>query len=216
MRSRKHCDKLPRELRRRRLDVAARSAAKSQSARACQKLRALARHGYPWTKAEDDIVVAAHPDYKRLRRMLPHRTRDAIKTRVYNLGIARKVPLWTCAEVKILRAANNRVTTKDDLCALLPHRSKRAVEEKFKRLGYQLRKRLKSLGNPLLDHVRERALDRNFTTKELDAELGTARYWSFPFRHVSWWRVANLLPLLEMSLVLEIDDGDKTRRIRLC
>jgi len=90
------------------------------------------------------------------------------------------------------------------------------VVQKFRRLNFYLRKSLKTTGNPLIDRVRDRALDRNYSLQELDELCGRREFWSHPDRRLAWWRVAKVLPHLEMSLVLEIEDSDQVRRIRLC
>lgn len=55
----------------------------------------IANGGWPlWTEAETEICRSLYPDYKAMRKALPHRTQAALATRCQTLDIAKRRRVW--------------------------------------------------------------------------------------------------------------------------
>lgn len=98
-------------------------------------------NGKPWMKAEDDVLRAVYPrrgrssrnPWAKLCRVLPGRTRVAIKVRARKIGLHRSL-VWTAAEDAYLRREWGEVGRRT-VEAALPTRTWSAIVQRVNDLG---------------------------------------------------------------------------------
>ncbi|WP_028747966.1 hypothetical protein [Rhizobium mesoamericanum] len=135
-----------------------------------------------WKTEEDDVVRSHYPDYAAIRRALPHRTYFACRNRARTLGIVKERPLYTTRELSIVRRLYPE-GSKDDILSLLPGREWEAVKDFAKRHGIRRKpKPFKATGVVVLDQIRSRCRELNYTMPDLDKVAKTKRY----FAKSSW------------------------------
>ncbi len=79
--------------------------------------------GWPlWTEAETEICRSLYPDYKAMRKALPHRTQAALATRCQTLDIAKRRRIWTARSDALFRRLD-RTASASELCAAFPDHS---------------------------------------------------------------------------------------------
>lgn len=72
-----------------------------------------------WTEAEDEILRASYPNYRRMLKLLPHRTHQAVLMRCRKLGLKKFVRPWTAFEVSKLRKLYSSASI-EEICAAFP------------------------------------------------------------------------------------------------
>ncbi len=139
--------------------------------------------GYPlWTAEEDEICRQLYPDYSALQKALPRRSKCAIKSRCCNLGIVRKVHVWTAAELAKFKRLYKSAST-DEILTTFPHLSKDTMWSMagFYKVGRPKQPYART-GNYLLDGLRDECKRQGITMPELDEFVGSKRY----FRWKGW------------------------------
>lgn len=130
-----------------------------------------------WTEREDAIVCDLYPDYKSLRRRLKRRTLAAIRYRAQHLGIQRRVHKWTGFEVARLRK-RYPAGTRAEIMAIVPTVTWIAASWRARNAGARRIKRYKITGFPVLDAIRQRCLELNYSMVDLDALARTGSYFA--------------------------------------
>lgn len=135
-----------------------------------------------WTQREDEIVRAIYPDYEALRRLLPSRTYCAIRHRVGDLNIANSRRRWSAAEKSRLRRLYPDATPSE-LEAAFPGRTFDHIKQMARYFGfYRRRRRLQPTGIPIIDAVRDRAFELNYSMVDVDVLIGKGSY----FQKAGW------------------------------
>ena len=131
-----------------------------------------------WSEEEDAICRRLHPDYRALEKALPQRTAAAIKSRCARLGIRRKLKPWTAKEISALRKHYPEAPL-DVLKRMFPDRSMAAIRSaaRYNRV-YRKRKAYVPTGVSVLDRIRARCFELNYTMTDLDALCRSKRYFS--------------------------------------
>lgn len=132
-----------------------------------------------WTPVEDKILRRLYPDYGALKKALPNRSYDAIRTHARKLKIAKTRTPWTAREMSRFKISYPTCSMKE-LLVLFPGRTEvqiRAVAALKKLKKTERAHRLsKKTGRPILDAIRTRAAKMNYSLRELDSLAGTKSY----------------------------------------
>jgi hypothetical protein len=125
-----------------------------------------------WTEREAAIVRRHYPDYIKIRRLLPHRSRQALRGFAHRYNIARKSHVWTLENVhrvrKLAQAGLNRIEIYR-----LTKFPRASTAEAIKRHGITIRRRPPAPAKcPLVHAIRQRAFQLNMTMTDLRQEVG--------------------------------------------
>lgn len=150
--------------------------------------RRIFRHGVTprgakvWT-AEEDTLCRKHGDnYKLLMELLPHRTYLALRARCQSLGLRPKRQYCSGAELLRVRRLYPRAT-HEELLAAFPHRKLDHLRKLARYHGiYRAKSKLISTGFPIIDAVRNRCAELNYSMGDLDAIAQSKCY----FRKGNW------------------------------
>lgn len=131
-----------------------------------------------WTAGEDDICRQHHGDYEALQAKLPHRSYSALRSRCQALGLRPNRQIMTANELSRLRrlypTANHQ-----ELQAAFPGRS---IERIRRTCSYyritRNRQPLKETGYAIIDEIRLRCFELNYSMVDLDDIAGTGSYFS--------------------------------------
>jgi len=135
-----------------------------------------------WTAAEEEILKAFYPNFSRMMEELPNRTYYAIRSHTQKIGVARKKKQWTAAEVSRLRRIFGRCTPTE-LINQFPDYSRARIYSKARRL--RIRRALPAFsctGFPIVDQIRTRCRELNYSMVDLDELAGTNKY----FQQAQW------------------------------
>lgn len=158
-----------------------------------------------WSHDEDAVIHALHPDYKAMCSKLPHRSKDSIKRRSEKLGLCKGYRnTWSSSELTRLKK-NYAICDLPSLLSMFPGRTARQIRARASKSGLHKSKGYALTGNPLLDSIRKRCLDLNYTMGDLDAMACTGSY----FRE-SRWHCKNQHSNIKMTLAIKALGG------RLC
>lgn len=167
-----------------RLGRHARGAVSAENARRAMMLRGFTPNGHPlWEPPEAHNLRYGYPDYDAVMALNTRRTRPAHHSKAGRMGITTpRAPEWDPNELFRLHRLYPRAA-KQELLSALPGRTWAAICNRARGDGYR-REPLprKPTGNALLDQILERALKRNWTLAELDAETNSRRY----FQRRAW------------------------------
>lgn len=153
-------------------DVAARAQAEREKT---TRVRVTFKKDVIWSADEDALCREFYPDYRKLEKLLPHRTRCAIEfhcTRALKLFERywteerdRKFKkLWTtgsCAEIRLA----------------FPGKSAECFEHRARWLGVRRpRRQLKITGHPIVDRIRALCSEIRWSRRDLDEACGTTYF----------------------------------------
>lgn len=168
----------------------------SSSAASAKRLRErIHRDGYTprglkvWSKDEDDVIRSCYPNYAAITEALPHRTLRACRGRARRLAVADTRPPFTAKELLIVRRLYP-AGEQSQVLAALPGRDWTQIAKLANRHRIHRRpKSLKPTGVPVLDQIRERCRELNYTMSDLDKMIkgrgyfGGARWSSGHIHH---------------------------------
>ena len=158
-----------------------------------------------WSHDEDSVIHTLYPDYKAMQSKLPHRSKDSIKRRADKIGINKGCKnTWLASDLAKLK----KNYAKSDLAALLamfPGRTARQIRARANHSGLHKTRIYASTGNSLLDSIRQRCLELNYTMGDLDAMACTGSY----FRE-SRWHCHNEHSSSKMTLAIKALGGRLT------
>ena len=160
------------------LRAAQRNAEWAARMREIQKKRGMAGRNQLWTEEEDATCRRLYPDYKAIHKSLPHRSLRAVRGRGQKLGLAPKRNLITAAELSKLRRLYP-TATRSELRSAFPQRSVGAIERlaRYYRI-WKRTKPLKPTGHALIDAIRARCHELNYSMVDLDDIAGTGKYFA--------------------------------------
>ena len=160
------------------------------AANAARQRSRVQREGYTmsgqkvWNEAEDELLRSLFPDYKAIVKALPHRTYFACRTRARTLGLVVARPPFTAKELSLIRRLYP-AADRDELLARLPGRDWGRITAFAQRHGVRrLPKTYKPTGVQVLDQIRSRCRELNYTMPDLDKLIRSKGY----FGKANWSR----------------------------
>ncbi|MDO5067467.1 MAG: SANT/Myb-like DNA-binding domain-containing protein [Propionibacteriaceae bacterium] len=102
----------------------------------------------PWSREEDELLreLGATAVWKEVKAAFPQRSEDALRQRLHQLGVSRRslagnrtgqrAPDWSIQEDTLLRE-HGSTASWEQLEALLPSRTRSAIQQRFNNLGLQ-------------------------------------------------------------------------------
>lgn len=161
----------------------AKSAAIGRRTRNIQRRLGVTLSGKPmWTEKEDSLLRELVPNYGKICKLLPHRTRKGISARCAKLGLRKHNHFWSASEISKLRKLYPGETS-ENLSEIFPHSTWKKIRAVALYHGFR-RKRTayKSTGHPVLDQVRAKCFEIRWSMVDLDKASRTKKY----FRSSSW------------------------------
>ena len=134
-----------------------------------------------WSEKDNALFAKLYPDYAALRKGFPTRTYKALRMHACASGLSKKGHRWTYPELSRLRKVYCN-GSMSELRAAFPLLKPSQIKTKAMSLGMKRPRRLKKLGEPLLDALREKALASNLSMRDLDAYANAEDY----FRKSKW------------------------------
>lgn len=155
--------------------------ASSGADRSCRP-RVFRGGGLPWTDEELEILrTSRDKSGRQLTALLPRRSHSAITTMRDKMGWTYLRPYaWNEVEDRKLRRLAETLCATD-IAKQMPGRTYDTIRARAKALDIKLRSRTKlhsRSGHPVIDAIRERALEDGMTIGALDRELGTKNYFA--------------------------------------
>lgn len=161
-----------------------------------------------WTEDEDEVMREHWPDWQAVARLLPHRSKQALKKRAQNLALTvntKEKPL-TAREERRIRELVAAFSSLDTIAAIVGRHPK-TVKAFINRRGWHPKRPEPSpTGHDLYDGVRRRCFDMDLPYRDLDRSLGySQKHFSRPDRapHVSIGMIKNAVEALGGRLVIE-------------
>jgi hypothetical protein len=143
-------------------------------------------------------VQQLYPDYQAILKVLPHRTFTAIRGFAKQYGIAAKRHVWTTTEVSRLRALYAQNASKAEILERFPGMTWHQILGQARFRGFTRPKSgPKVLGVLILDAIRRRAFELNYSLTDLDAECRSKAYFQKAVRRVNWRYVARAIEYLD-------------------
>ncbi len=136
-----------------------------------------------WTPKEDEICREYGLDYSVLMEKLPNRTYSSLRSRCQKLGLRPKRQLLTAADLSKLRRIGP-TASHEELQRQFPTRTLAQIH--YLRQHYRISRKQQGFsvtGYPILDTIRLRCRNLNYSMVELDALAGTKRYFQKAIWH---------------------------------
>lgn len=131
-----------------------------------------------WTQAQRELVRLHSPNYDHLCKLLPNRSRKAIRWQASAMGVARPKHIYTAAQIAKLRNMFKRVSWPE-LLEAFPFTTPQKLKAVAAYYGlYRPRRPYKLTGIPGLDEVRQRCFEIGWTMPDLDKMARTRSYFS--------------------------------------
>jgi hypothetical protein len=131
-----------------------------------------------WTVEEDEVVRSKYPDYAAIRKALPHRTYFACRARARTLRIVKERPPYTGKELSIVRRLYPKAD-REDILSSLPGRTWSQINDLANRNGIRRApKPFKITGIKVLDQIRTRCRELNYSMPDLDKMARTKTYFA--------------------------------------
>lgn len=135
-----------------------------------------------WTTEEDEIVRFLFPSYPDIVGALPHRTLRACRTRARTLNLVTRRPPFTARELSLVRRLYP-TAVREVLMPLMPGRTWDQIAKLATRNGiYRLPKPFLPTGITVLDQIRARCRELNYTMPDLDKMIRSRGY----FGNANW------------------------------
>jgi hypothetical protein len=131
-----------------------------------------------WTADEDDICRQHGDDYEALQAKLPHRSYSALRKRCQALGLRPNRQIMTANEVSRLRRLYP-TASHQELQAAFPGRSIQRIRRTCSYFSItRNRQPLKETGYAIINEIRRRCFELNYSMVDLDEIAGTGNYFS--------------------------------------
>lgn len=156
-----------------------------------------------WSPHEDDCLRRAYPDYGLAMKLLPHRSLQGIKHRAGKIGITHPRRSWPSGRLKRAAELYRAGAPWPEIQALFPDVPRGNIASRLARQARRPRAALRTIGEPALDAIRQRAAKHGWNFGELDRQTGCKRYYSRNRRHIRLASVLAAATLLggEVSIV---------------
>jgi hypothetical protein len=144
-----------------------------------------AQNGRGWTPEEIEQVRRHYPDTKKLAKLLPDRTLQAVRDRAGQLGLRRKQHRWRACDVTNLKRMWTTGVSKKEIEIALSSYSWEHIKDQARARGFRRpKKELLPTGHAVIDQIRKRARDLNMNMRDIDALAHTGNY----FYSAAWLR----------------------------
>lgn len=154
-----------------------------------------------WTPSEIDVIEEFWPDWQAIEERLPHRTACTIKWKARQLGFKKHVQRWQTDEKKRMVPPYKAGDPIDEIVVKLGNRTKRQIYSKASHLKIKRPRRAPKLsGMDIVDMIRRRAFDKNYTMEDLDEWTGSNRYFVAPQTY-NWRAIRKALEVLGGRIV---------------
>lgn len=150
-----------------------------------------------WTEEEDALCLEYGHDYKLLAVHIPDRSYAALRARCGHLGIRPKRRIVSARERTLLRRLYPRATTAE-LREAFPGRSLVRIQQIARYYGFKrCRAQLTTTGFPVIDEIRQRCHQLNYSMVDLDNIARTKKY----FQKACWFNRQTPNPLYVLRAV---------------
>jgi hypothetical protein len=168
---------------------------------------ATSKGGRRWRKVEDAVVRKTYPDYGLMRLRLPCRSLAALKRRATILGVVKCRHVWMQTEVRRLSRLVEANTSNADLAPAFPHLRLAQITAKIRHLGLPRRRpQLVDFAEAAIGKVRQRAVEKGLSLRDLDRLARTKRYFQQSTRRLNLEYVARAAVVLGGEIRIEWDD----------
>lgn len=151
-----------------------------------------------------------YPDKATLERLLPNRTKWAIRGRAATLKLQARRDAWTTGDVRKLRALQGTSPSPETLLALFPGRTVWAIQKQMRNHKVPRRK-LNSSPSPVMAAIRAEAHAQGMKLVDLDRATGSWRCFSSNAERCSISRLEAAAALLGLGLRIRwepVAEGD--------
>lgn len=155
-----------------------------------------------WSEQEVSLLSQFSGQYDKLVKLLPGRSRGAIRVKSSQLGLGYRCHRWTASGLSKLRRMYP-AASKSEICAAFPSLSWTQIKDtaRYYHLPHRRKRPYKLTGHPALDEVRKRCYEIGWTMLDLDKEARTGTY----FSRCAWIRYK--LNLGNLARAIEALDG---------
>ncbi len=162
-----------------------------------------------WSLREHEVVVSHWPNLLEIRRLLPHRTVNAINSFAGKCNLRKELHVWTTTETALLKRRVREGRTRAEVAAELGMTTLQVQNRcQYLKLSHE-RRPPKPTGDRLMDAVYQRAFELNMSRRELDEACssgGQFQRWS-PARKIAFKHVLKAVRLMEGQLAVEWSDA---------
>ncbi|WP_319796558.1 hypothetical protein [Nitrobacter sp.] len=145
-----------------------------------EQIRYVCRQGTrsdAWTPHEIELVKRHFPNLKKLAKVLPHRTTEAVRTKASQLGLRRKQRRWRICDVTLLLKMWSNGEPRVKIEAALPAYTWDQIRSQARGRGcLRPRKSNATSGHVIIDQIKARAKELNLTMRDVDAMAHTGQY----------------------------------------
>jgi hypothetical protein len=161
-----------------------------------------------WTEAESRLLRRFYPHYGRAYAALCRRTRNAVKSKAFRLGITRSRRVWSPEELKRLKSVYRAGISIQDIRNLLPGKTAKQIHSKAARSGWKRpRRQPKGTGIKPYDAVRMRAFTYRLTMRDLADLSATGSYFLTRKSQINWKKISKAVAMLNGNLSISWKDG---------
>ncbi len=176
-----------------------------QTASEPESARRVVRRVNDWTLKEHEVVVSFWPDLEEIRRRLPHRSEQAIKSFAGKCNLRRHIHVWSEGEDAALRKRVREGISRKQIAREMGMTLNQVANRMaYITLRYESRAP-KPSGHRLMDAILQRAFDLNMSRRELDDACGSGgafSRWS-PARQISTKHLVAAVRYMEGTLTAE-------------
>lgn len=172
------------------------------------RLRPVVRRNNDWTLKEHEIVVSHWPDIATIQKLLPHRSKHAIRSFASKCNLRKPIHQWTPEQTAVLKRRVREFVPIKSIAhelGLTPLK----VTNRLRYLGITYSRRPPTAtGNKLMDGILRRAFDLNMSRSELDEACGSGgqfQRWS-PERKIALKHIRKAVEVMEGELTVEWSD----------
>jgi hypothetical protein len=160
-----------------------------------------------WSEAESRLLRQSYPDYGCAYAALRRRTRNAVKSKAFRLGITRSRRIWTPEELKRLKAVYRSGIAMQEIQTLLPGKTVAQILSKAIRSGWKRpRRQPKGTGIKPYDAVRTRAFTYRLSMRDLADLSATGSYFLTRKSQVNWKKISKAVAMLDGNLSIAWND----------
>lgn len=153
-----------------------------------------------WAEDEDALCRRLAPDYTAIAKMLPHRTRGAVKSHCHQLGLQQRNYRWSEQDLKKLRELY-KTATPQEIASAFPHRKPVNIRSAANYHGFLRPKRIyKKTGFRIVDRIRDICFEMGWSARDLDEECGSTYFGrAMRAKAPNWAAVRRAATLLGLS-----------------
>lgn len=168
----------------------------------------------PWTQEEDAILHTPDTNIVEMAKLLPHRSKDAVASRMNKLGISRKrmISFMSAAKASKIRQLTETCTRYEEIAQQVGT-SRHAIASFCQSHRLLLAKTpIAVTGNATYDEIRRKVLERGMTLRNFDKSLSyKTNFFASPRFHttISIGMYEKAVKALGGRFVITWDDDDR-------